>query len=93
MFGHRPRSVEVGRVAQHQIHRFERGGGLLGDDVRDVGEAARGAALGVLARGAEGPDFTNAALTTPNGFAGLDGIFRFNPDGLIQRGLAVLQVE
>jgi ABC-type branched-subunit amino acid transport system substrate-binding protein len=47
----------------------------------------------VLARGQNGPDFTNAALTTPNGFAGLDGIFRFQPDGLIQRGLAVLQVE
>jgi hypothetical protein len=47
----------------------------------------------VLARGDNGPDFTNAALTTPNGFAGLDGIFRFRPDGLIERGLAVLAVE
>jgi ABC-type branched-subunit amino acid transport system substrate-binding protein len=47
----------------------------------------------VLARGPNGPDFTNAALTTPNGFVGLDGIFRFQPDGLIQRGLAVLEVQ
>jgi ABC-type branched-subunit amino acid transport system substrate-binding protein len=47
----------------------------------------------VLARGPDGADFTNAALTTPNGFAGLDGIFRFHPDGLIERGLAVLAVE
>jgi ABC-type branched-subunit amino acid transport system substrate-binding protein len=47
----------------------------------------------VLARGPEGGDFSAAALTTPNGFAGLDGIFRFHPDGLIQRGLAVLAVE
>jgi len=28
-----------------------------------------------------------------NGFSGLDGIFRFRPDGLVQRGLAVLQVQ
>jgi ABC-type branched-subunit amino acid transport system substrate-binding protein len=47
----------------------------------------------VLARNQNGPDFTAAALTTPNGFVGLDGIFRFRNDGLIDRGLAVLEVE
>lgn len=26
-----------------------------------------------------------------NGFAGLDGIFRFRPDGLIERGMAVME--
>lgn len=36
------------------------------------------------------PQFNNAALTNPNGFAGIDGIFRFRPDGLVERGQAVL---
>jgi len=47
----------------------------------------------VLARNQSGPDFTAGALTTPNGFVGLDGIFRFRNEGLIERGLAVLEVE
>ena len=37
--------------------------------------------------------FTPAVLTDPNGFAGVDGIFRFNPDGSSQRGLAILSVQ
>jgi ABC-type branched-subunit amino acid transport system substrate-binding protein len=47
----------------------------------------------VLARNPSGPDFSAQALTNPNGFAGLDGIFRLRPDGLVQRGLAVLEVH
>jgi len=47
----------------------------------------------VLARAPQGADFSDAAITNPNGFSGLDGIFRFRPDGLVQRGLAVLEVE
>ena len=43
----------------------------------------------VLARGG---DFSAAAIANPSGFAGVDGIFRFRPDGLVQRGLAVLEV-
>jgi len=34
--------------------------------------------------------FTRAALTDPNGFSGVDGIFRFTPDGTAERGLAVM---
>ena len=29
----------------------------------------------------------------PSGFTGVDGLFRFRPDGLVQRGLAVLEVQ
>lgn len=49
----------------------------------------------VLARnsGGRGDIFTHSALTNPNGFAGLDGIFRFRPDGLVERGLAVLEYD
>ena len=46
-----------------------------------------------LARGAPpGGRFTADRIADPNGFAGVDGLFRFNPDGTIERGLAVLQV-
>lgn len=37
--------------------------------------------------------FTREALTDPNGFSGIDGIFRFNPDGTTDRGLAVLRID
>ena len=47
----------------------------------------------VLARAQGGPDFGVRALTQPSGFAGIDGIFRFRPDGVVQRGLAILQVR
>lgn len=36
------------------------------------------------------PHFDHQAITNPNGFAGIDGIFRFRPDGLVERGQAVL---
>lgn len=39
------------------------------------------------------PSYAKRDLTNPNGFAGLDGIFRFRPDGLIERGLAVLEFK
>lgn len=41
----------------------------------------------VLAK--RGAKFDAASLTNPNGFSGLDGIFRLMPDGLVERGLAV----
>ncbi|HWA91583.1 MAG TPA: penicillin-binding protein activator [Rhizomicrobium sp.] len=37
--------------------------------------------------------FTKSALTDPNGFSGVDGIFRFGADGAIDRGLSVLAVR
>lgn len=46
-----------------------------------------------LASGKSGPPFSREAILNPNGFSGVDGLFRFMPDGLVQRGLAVLEVE
>ncbi len=37
--------------------------------------------------------FTQTALTDPNGFSGVDGIFRFRENGSIERGLSVLSVR
>jgi ABC-type branched-subunit amino acid transport system substrate-binding protein len=37
--------------------------------------------------------FTAETLTHPDGFAGVDGLFRFLPDGRTERGLAVLEMH
>ena len=49
-------------------------------------------ATALVATLAQKGDLSPAALANPNGFAGLDGIFRLMPDGTTQRGLAVLEV-
>jgi branched-chain amino acid transport system substrate-binding protein len=36
--------------------------------------------------------FSQEVLTNPSGFSGIDGLFRFRPDGTNERGLAVLRV-
>lgn len=46
-----------------------------------------------LASGRSGPPFSRDAILNPNGFSGVDGLFRFTPDGFVQRALAVLEVE
>ena len=37
--------------------------------------------------------FSETSLTDPNGFAGIDGIFRFLPEGPAQRVLTVFEVK
>jgi ABC-type branched-subunit amino acid transport system substrate-binding protein len=49
--------------------------------------------VALIGAGAPYHRFTQAALTDANGFAGVDGIFRFNADGSIERGLSVLAVR
>ena len=46
-----------------------------------------------LARNGGPEPYSQEAILNPNGFSGVDGLFRFTPQGLVQRGLAVLQVE
>jgi len=48
--------------------------------------------VALLAPGTTYQRFTPATLTDPDGFAGVDGIFRFDPNGSSQRGLAILGV-
>jgi len=50
------------------------------------------ALAGVLARSSSGEAFSQQAILNPSGFTGVDGLFRFAPSGLVQRGLAVLEV-
>jgi len=49
--------------------------------------------VALLSNGAPYHRFTPAALMDPNGFGGVNGIFRFNADGTSERGLAVLEVQ
>jgi ABC-type branched-subunit amino acid transport system substrate-binding protein len=46
-----------------------------------------------LAAGPSGPDFSATAITDPNGYYGIDGLFRLNADGGVDRGLAILEVS
>ncbi len=54
-------------------------------------DAAALAAL--LARSGDDAPFGSEAITTAVGFSGRDGIFRFLANGLVERGLAVLQLR
>jgi branched-chain amino acid transport system substrate-binding protein len=49
--------------------------------------------VALLSQGQPYHRFTPAALMDPNGFAGVNGIFRFNIDGTSERGLAILEVQ
>jgi branched-chain amino acid transport system substrate-binding protein len=48
--------------------------------------------VAVLSSGGAPGAFSYGNIADPNGFAGIDGIFRFRPGGTIQRGLAIMQV-
>jgi branched-chain amino acid transport system substrate-binding protein len=47
----------------------------------------------VLARNPGYFPFDEQSIADPKGFLGRDGIFRFGPDGVVERGLAVLEVD
>lgn len=51
------------------------------------------ALAGHLARLKPGGDFSAEAITSPNGWSGIDGIFRFLPDGRSERALAVIEIQ
>ncbi len=46
----------------------------------------------VLVRSGSADPFRAAALTDPAGFSGVDGIFRFRPNGLSDRSFAIMQI-
>jgi len=62
-------------------------------------EASNIASLGydalALAAHLEGGElgFSRAAIEDPEGFLGIDGLFRFAPSGVIERGLAIYEVQ
>jgi ABC-type branched-subunit amino acid transport system substrate-binding protein len=50
------------------------------------------AALAAVLSQRERDPFSREAILNPSGFTGVDGLFRFTQQGLVQRGLAVLEV-
>ena len=46
-----------------------------------------------LSSGRPGSRYTRTTIADANGFAGIDGIFRFRSDGMTERGLAVFEVS
>lgn len=46
----------------------------------------------ILSQTQQGTSLMLSELTQPRGFDGIDGIFRLNPNGLVERRLAVLEV-
>ena len=51
------------------------------------------AAIGALASSGQSDALTTVALTQPQGFAGVNGVFRLRGDGTNERGLAVATIE
>lgn len=39
------------------------------------------------------PAYSHSAITNANGFSGVDGIFRFRADGIVERGLAIMEYK
>jgi ABC-type branched-subunit amino acid transport system substrate-binding protein len=63
------------------------------DPVRTATLAYDAVALVAALVKTQGPQrFSPEVLTSPSGFAGIDGLFRFRPDGTNERGLSVLRV-
>jgi ABC-type branched-subunit amino acid transport system substrate-binding protein len=64
------------------------------DPVRTATLAYDAVALVAALVKTQGPQrFSPDVLSGASGFAGIDGIFRFRPDGTNQRGLAVMRVS
>ena len=64
-----------------------------GEPVRTATLAYDAVALVAALARTQGPQrFSSETLTNPSGFAGIDGLFRFRPDGTNERGLAVMRV-
>ena len=65
-----------------------------GDPLRLATLAYDAASLtAALARTQGAQRFSTATLTNPSGFNGIDGVFRFTPDGPNERALAVMQIS
>jgi hypothetical protein len=64
-----------------------------GEPVRTATLAYDAVALVAALARTQGPQrFSPETLINPSGFAGIDGLFRFRPDGTNERGLAVMRV-
>ncbi|WP_293327972.1 penicillin-binding protein activator [Parvibaculum sp.] len=73
------------------VERYRRAYGATPPRLASLAYDAAGLAIALSARGGGNP-YSEDVLTDPEGFSGVDGVFRFLPDGGIERGLAVMQI-
>jgi branched-chain amino acid transport system substrate-binding protein len=62
------------------------------DPVRTASLAYDGVSLVASLVKVGGGRISDDMLTNPSGFSGIDGVFRFRPDGTCERGLAVMEI-
>lgn len=82
-------------LGQQFRSRFEAKYGVPPHDLAGIAfdaVAAVGALIGQSRAAGDSYPFSPEKLTGPNGFAGVNGIFRLKPDGTNERGLAVMQI-
>ena len=60
--------------------------GIWGDEDTYVAMAAS------LARDGDNADYSPATLANPNGYNGTEGLFRFLPGGIAERGYAIMEI-
>lgn len=74
------------------VERFSRFFGKLPPRLVSLAYDAT-ALASVLERAPGGPNFSRRALTNPNGFDGVDGLFRLGEDGVAERAFSILEVR
>lgn len=72
--------------------RFERTYGRKPPRIATLAYDATAIATVLAKMGSPAAPFDRAALTNPGGFEGIDGLFRLRDNGMVERGLAVLEV-
>jgi branched-chain amino acid transport system substrate-binding protein len=73
------------------VARYQKNFGAKPARLASLAYDATALAIALASKGGSDP-FSEAEITNPNGFAGLDGIFRLTPSGLAEHGLAVKEV-
>lgn len=72
--------------------RYAKAFGPLPGRIGNLASIAYDATALAAALSRQNVEISNAMLTNPNGFAGVDGLFRLNSDGTSERGLAVREI-
>ncbi len=72
--------------------RYQANYGVPAPRLASIAYDATALAIALVAAG-DGPNFGVDVLTQPEGFSGIDGIFRFRPDGGVERGLSIMELQ
>ncbi len=76
------------RLVEHFANKYRQTYGRTPPRLASLAYDATSLAIALKRHGG----FNHAAITNPEGFQGMNGLFRFHRNGLIERGLAILSV-